>query len=191
MMNLFLLSLPRSFAIVLLALTWFAVTSGTASAHGGLSLDEDMCKLTAGPYYLHFTGYQPDQSGSQEFCEDIPKTGQIIVTMDMIDTVLRTMPIGVRIIRDTGDESQIDAVTVLYQEPKLYPNGSVTFEHKFDQPGKFVGLVSVGEKGEYLSRFPFSVGIAGPNYMMYFWIVLVLALGYGLYLYSGRPKSAA
>ncbi len=190
-MNLFPLRLPRSFATILLALTWFGITSGAASAHGGLSMDKDMCKLTAGPYYMHFTGYQPDISGSQEFCEDIPKTGQIIVTMDMVDEVLRTMPVGVRIIRDTGDESQIDAVTVLYQEPKLYPNGSVTFEHNFDQPGKFVGLVSVGEKGEYLSRFPFSVGIAGPNYMMYFGIAMVLALGYSLYLYSGRSKSPA
>ena len=29
-------------------------------AHGGLSLADDICKLTIGPYTMHFTGYQPE-----------------------------------------------------------------------------------------------------------------------------------
>jgi len=45
-------------------------------AHGGLSLADDMCKLTIGPYTMHFTGYQPDSSQEKEFCEDIPATGR-------------------------------------------------------------------------------------------------------------------
>ena len=31
-------------------------------AHGGLSLADDVCKLTIGPYTMHFTGYQPDST---------------------------------------------------------------------------------------------------------------------------------
>ena len=29
-----------------------------------------------GPYNMHFTGYQPDNTRNKEFCEDIPSTGR-------------------------------------------------------------------------------------------------------------------
>ena len=51
-------------------------------AHGGLSLAEDMCKLTIGPYTMHFTGYQPESSQAEESCEDIPVTGRTDVERD-------------------------------------------------------------------------------------------------------------
>ena len=67
-----------------------------------------------------------------------------------------------RIIRDTGAqagaEGNLDAITILHIPAKVYPNGSINFEYDFMQPGKFVGLVTVGDKEEYVSRFPFSVG---------------------------------
>jgi hypothetical protein len=34
--------------------------SSQVGAHGGLSLADDICKLTIGPFTMHFTGYQPD-----------------------------------------------------------------------------------------------------------------------------------
>ena len=37
-------------------------------AHGGLSLADDICKLTIGPYTMHFTGYQPESTQEKEFC---------------------------------------------------------------------------------------------------------------------------
>lgn len=137
------------------------LTAPLAMAHGGLSIDEDMCKLKVGAYIMHFAGYQPGTSGAREFCEDIPEVGQTVVTMDAVDDVLRTMPIQVRIVRDTGaspTEPPREADTVLYLPPKLYPAGSVTFEYQFDGPGKFVGYVMAGDKGQHVARFPFSVG---------------------------------
>lgn len=185
----------RPFAIALMVMAWFGLTPGPAWAHGGLSMDKDMCRLTLGLYTMHFTGYQPVLTGAMEFCEDIPKTGQIIVTMDMIDDALRAMPVSVRIVRDTGEGSETEANTVLYLEPKLYPNGSVSFEHNFEAPGKFIGLVTGGDPAnpaaQYVSRFPFSVGISRPAYEIYAGILLVLAAGYGLYLYSGRARATA
>ena len=50
--------------------------SNIAVGHGALSGDEDTCVLSVGPYRMHFSGYQPSGSGSDEFCEDIPATGQ-------------------------------------------------------------------------------------------------------------------
>ena len=136
-------------------------------AHGGLSLADDVCKLTIGPYTMHFTGYQPDSTQEKEFCEDIPAIGRTVVALDYIEEALRPLPTEVRIIRDTGpgggqpgpeEQQNLEGITILHVPPKVYPNGSINFEYQFAQPGKFVGLVTVGEKGEYVSRFPFSVG---------------------------------
>lgn len=180
---------PIFFAVVAALLLVFMPVA--ASAHGGLSMDEDICRLRLGVYAMHFSGYQPSLSGSKEFCEDIPKTGQVIVSMDMIDDALRNLPISVRIVRDTGNESQLEQDTVLFLEPKIYPNGSVSFEHNFENSGKFVGLVTAGTDGEYVSRFPFSVGNPRPPYGVFALILLVIGAGYAFYKYSGRNPQAA
>ncbi|CUQ66833.1 hypothetical protein [Candidatus Nitrospira inopinata] len=127
-------------------------------AHGGLSMAEDMCKLTVGPYMMHFTGYQPTSTQEKQFCEDIPATGETVVVLDYIEQELRSLPTEVRIIKDTGSENNLDAITILHLPPKVYPNGSINFTYTFEQPGKFVGIVTVGEDQKYVSRFPFSVG---------------------------------
>jgi len=156
-----------------------------ALAHGGVSMEQDMCKLRIGPYAMHFTGYQPEATGTKEFCEDIPELGNTIVVFDAIDQPLRERPIDVRIIRDTGDQQDIEAVTVLHLPSKVYPSGSVTFEHDFKEPGKFVGLVTIKDaNGQYLSRFPFSVARSWTTYRPYILGVLVVLAAMGLYWYS-------
>jgi hypothetical protein len=146
-------------------------SSTQAQAHGGLALAEDMCRLTIGPYNMHFTGYQPDNSRNKEFCEDIPATGRTVVVLDYMDDALRPLTTEVRVIKDTGSEQDIQAVTVLHLPPKVYPSGTVNFEYNFAQPGKYVGLVTVGGPQEHISRFPFSVGAGStwtpPSYFIY------------------------
>ncbi len=134
------------------------IFSTQAHAHGGLALADDMCKLRVGPYNMHFTGYQPDSTRNKEFCEDIPATGRTVVVLDYMEDALRPLPTEVRVIKDTGSEQDLQAITVLHLPPKVYPAGTVNFEYNFDQPGKFVGLVTVGDKQDLVSRFPFSVG---------------------------------
>jgi len=129
-------------------------------AHGGLAMDEDKCKLRVGRYTMHFVGYQPESpSGPREFCEDIPETGHTIVVLDYLNDELRDLPTEVRIIKDTGGQATLEDITVLHIPPKVYASGSLNFELNFREPGKFVGLVSVGENdSKMVSRFPFSVG---------------------------------
>ena len=161
-----------------------------AQAHGGLSLAEDMCKLTIGPYTMHFTGYQPESTQEQEFCEDIPVTGRTVVALDYINEELRPMTTEVRVIRDVGSEENIDSITVFHIPPKVYSNGSVTFEHHFPEPGKFVGLVTIkGEKDEYVSRFPFSVGTGGKSNLPYILGALVVAAGIAFFFLKSNKKA--
>ena len=182
---------PAGLCLVMLAL---GVSFSTqAQAHGGLALAEDMCRLTIGPYNMHFTGYQPDNSRNKEFCEDIPETGRTVVVLDYMEDALRPLPTEVRVIRDTGSEQDLQAVTVLHLPSKVYPSGSVNFEYSFDKPGKYIGLVTVGDKQEHVSRFPFSVGESKvplpPGYFMiaFAGIAVVAAI---LFFLRGRRKSS-
>ena len=132
-------------------------------AHGGLALADDMCVLTVGPYRMHFTGYQP-LSQEEGFCEDIPEVGKTVIALDYIQEELRPLTTEVRIIRDTGSEENLDAITVFHIPPKVYPSASIAIEHSFPEKGKFVGLVTVtGGAQDYVSRFPFSVGEGRPT----------------------------
>ena len=125
---------------------------------------------------MFFTGYQP-QNSRDEFCDDIPSTGQMVVALDMQDTELRDMLTEIRIIKDEGNHTTmnglpfltdaelaspevLDPVTITHVLPKKYPTGTLTFEHTFPETGKFIGIVTVkNEHGQtYVSQFPFSVG---------------------------------
>ncbi len=159
-----------------------------ALAHGGLSMDEDRCKLRVGRWTMHFAGYQPDSTAAKEFCEDIPQAGRVVVVLDFVDDELRDLPAEVRIIRDTGDESNLEAVTVLHLPPKAYPTGSLSFEHVFAQPGRFVGLVTVGERDPKVSRFPFEVGGSASPMQYALPLLGAVAVGAALYLYALRRR---
>lgn len=151
-----------TFGLFGLVFAFGALAAGPASAHGRLGAAEGRCRLFIGPDIMNFTGYLPDASKS-EFCEDIPSTGHMIMVLDDEQDELRDMKVDIRIVKDVGGEAaeneNLDAVTVAYREPRLYPHGTINFEHTFDEPGYFVGIVTVsGENGErWVSRFPFSV----------------------------------
>jgi hypothetical protein len=176
-------------ACVAALLAW----SPRSNGHGGLSMDEDTCKLRVGRYVMHFVGYQPDSpSGPKEFCEDIPEIGRTIVVLDYVDPELRDLPTEVRVIRDTGTAPQrLDDVTVLHLPPKLYPTGSLNFELNFAQPGKFVGLVTVGSSEKFESRFPFSVGRSRSWLHLLIPPALVIAGSVTLYRFGMRRRAKA
>lgn len=179
---------------VILGLFMIAMAgSRTAGAHGGLSLEKDMCKLRAGPYTLHFSGYQPDKQGNKEFCEDIPETGQTIVVMDEIEDILRDLPVEVRILRDTGRAEPLETDTVVHLPAKVYPHGTITIRHAFEEKGNFVGLVTVGNDPPHISRFPFSVGYGDSLWARHgvsiFFVVAIVGLGAGLLRYSAKKDT--
>jgi hypothetical protein len=169
-------------------------------AHGGVSIEFDTCVLQIGSYRMHLTGYQPETSGGEEFCEDIPATGNAIIVLDYVDDALRGMMTGVRVIeKDSWTAAQSpsgddQAKTILDVPPKLYKAGSVKIERRFDKPGYFVGFLTAEKEGQekLVSRFPFSVGYgkgamstagSGGGYAMYGIIALVLVAAGGAFYY--------
>ena len=167
----------------------------SAQAQHFHELDKNFCILKFGPYGMHLTEYQPDTSDRQELCGDIPSTGRTVVVLDFIEGELRSLPVEVRVIKDTGSEQDLQAITVVHLPAKVYTGGFINFEHSFSQPGKFIGIITVRGKEEHVARFPISVGEGGVvshlmHYMMVIVPVAVLAAGAAIFfIMRGRRKS--
>ena len=167
----------------------------SAEAQHGHELATDTCVLHIGPYKMYFNSYQPETYYDRQFCQELPTVGNTVLVLDYVEQELRSLPVEVRIIKDTGSEQNLEAVTLLHLPPKVYPTGSIDVKYNFDKPGKFVGLVSIGEKQEHVSRFPFSVGESGmiSHFTHYIMIIVPLVVGVGIvvifYFMRDRRKS--
>lgn len=174
--------------------------SSAVFAHGGVSIEDDVCLIKIDRYKAHFTGYLPKERATQEFCEDIPVATESIFVIDFISDELRAMELDFRIIRDVdeigvtatyndlGGEEAIKSATIYYQEPKLYHKGIMNIRHEFVQEGGYIGIVNAHhlETGlKYTSVFPFSVGQL--DYWQYIKYFLMLFIGCAVFIYgAGR-----
>ncbi|HSL04566.1 MAG TPA: hypothetical protein VK901_13650 [Nitrospiraceae bacterium] len=167
----------------------------SAQAQHFHELDKNFCILKFGPYGMHLTEYQPDTSAQRELFGDVPSTGRTVLVLDFIEGELRSLPVEVRVIKDTGSEQDLQAITVLHVPAKVYPGGFINFEHSFSQPGKFIGVVTVGGKEQHVARFPISVGESGvvSHFMHYIMVIVPLvaiAGGAAIFFFMrGRRKS--
>jgi hypothetical protein len=161
----------------------------TARAHGGLSMEQDMCKLTVGHYLMHFAGYQSDAQRS-EFCEDIPHIGRTIIVLDFIDDALRDMPTEVRIVRKS--DGPLDSAPLVYSlPPRVYPRGTVTLTHDFVEPGDYVGIVYAGDSRQHAAVFPFSVGADRTTPKVLAGVAALLLLGVGGFFFARERLNRA
>ncbi len=151
---------------VLTALLLLLSATGVAFAGGdgpeAISMG-NMCMVMFGYDMIHITSYLPGQSRN-EYCEEVPSTGKVIMVFDIENPKFRDMPIEIRIIRDpltplnlSGD---LDPLTELHFPAKLYRTGTLSFEHEYNQSGHYMGLVTLTkDNGERETQtFKFSVG---------------------------------
>lgn len=173
----------------------------SAQAQHTHELEKNFCILKVGPYGMHLTGYQPDLSAGKESCGEVPGVGRTVLVLDYIEGELRSLPVEVRVIRDTGSEQDLQAITVVHLPPKVYSSGFISFEHNFDKPGKYVGLITLGgthEGGthEHVARFPISIGESNmASHFMHYIIVIVpvtaVAGGAAIFFFMrGRRKTS-
>ena len=176
-----------------------------ALAGGGLVLQDDKCILQIDFYSAHFTAYQPGSSGNQQFCRELPATGETLFVLDYLHQSLKEVPVSVRVVRDytgqgrfvklkhLGDAETIERNTVFYQPPVVRPDASLTVELDLGEKGDYVGIVTAGHPTNgrtYTTVFPFEVGAASNSYLLPA-IVLAALAGGGLLWRRRRIVAAA
>lgn len=189
---------------------WALLTSlllpGSALAGGGVMLENDTCIITVGFYRAHFTAYQPQTRGDEEFCEDLPDVGEAVFVLDYLHDSMKQVPVDFRIIRDAtglGNFTRLEDVralgdlaplTVFYRPPSVEPDASYRVRHEFAAPGHFVGIVTAGHPTKdktYTAVFPFSVGL---DRFPWLWVAAALGLVLGVaalawfWLGAGRER---
>lgn len=165
----------KQLASVGLAILMVTFGASQAWAHGGGGMggitEGDLCSREKGQGVVHFSAYQHANAEAasqlaqlkelknadlkryvdalkeefQSFCRDIPNTGKVTLTFDLISDTLRTIPVGVRVVEaaDTGESG-----TVLNIPQRVYPSGVVRAEAEFAKAGKYKAIVEVQERPE-------------------------------------------
>ena len=169
----------RSISSVILSAALMAFPAAGIQAGGGLVLEDDLCVIWIDFYSAHFTAYQPEISGNEQFCQDLPNTGETIFVLDYLHQSLKEVPVEFRIIRDITGQGQyvklkhveaienIEQHTVFYQPPVIRPDASFKIEFDRKEKGRYVGIVSAGHPSTemiYTAVFPFEVGASGAGY---------------------------
>ncbi len=171
--------------------------------HGGVSLlDDDVCIIKIGFLEAHFTGFQPSESGTEEFCEDIPKVSESVFVIDYLHDFLKEMPVDFRIVKDSTNLGyfaswedleklgDLTPQTVFYQAAGIEREGIYTVNYQFEEPGMYIGIVTAEHPTEdkvYRAVFPFEVGGKNWGYLPFFLLLIVFAqLGYW-YINRTRP----
>ncbi len=178
----------RCNAVGALRLCVLLLFAPAAWAGGGVMLENDTCIITIGFYKAHFTAYQPNTRGDEEFCEDLPDTGEAVFVLDYLHDSMKEVPVDFRIIRDAtglGDFARLEDVqalgdleplTVFYQPPMVEADASYQVSHVFGEAGAYVGIVTAGHPSKdktYAAVFPFAVGVGGFPYL---WLAAGVAL---------------
>ena len=156
----------RGAAAGVLAALVFLLSASLARAGGdgpeAMSMG-NMCMVMFGYDMIHITSYLPGQSRN-EYCEEVPSTGKVIMVFDIENPKFRDMPIEIRIIRDPlttlNLDGDLDHLTEVHFPARLYRTGTLSFEHEYNQSGHYMGLVTLTkDNGEKETKtFKFSVG---------------------------------
>ena len=169
-------------------------------AAGAVVGEPGSCFIEIGIYTAHFTVYQPDSSGNEEFCEDLPEIGNTLFVLDYLHGSLDEVPVEFRIIRDVEDWGifarwdnvraieDIDARTVFLQPGTIAGEKRLEVEHDFLEAGGYIGIVSAPHPSKdlaYHAVFPFQV--ARLNLLP--WVMALAAvLSVGWYLWREQKS---
>jgi hypothetical protein len=165
------------------------VPTGFSWAHGGgTGVDVDQCRIPVGSHWVHFTAYQPQLTGTTEYCDRIPETGSTTLVFDYEGKALRNMTVEFEITKEPG------GTRLFYQPPATHPTGTVNTTINFADPGDYLAHVTLVNDGQKIdAHVPFRIGVSQTSisFSTYLVIAVVLAaIGYILYLSNAGFKGA-
>jgi len=164
-----------------------AIIPFNAWSHGGASVDTDQCRVQIGPHLVHFTAYQPQLTGTTEFCSSIPELGQTTVVFDYEGKALRNMTVEFEITKEP------EGTRVFYAPPETHSTGSFNSNINFTDAGKYrvhITLVNEGQKVDEHIGLTVGKGAAGVSTSTIVVVLSTLFAGfYILYLSNAGFKA--
>jgi hypothetical protein len=156
-------------------------------AHGGASVDTDQCRIAVGPHLVHFTAYQPQLTGSTEFCGAIPELGNTTMVFDYEGKALRNMTVEVEFTKEP------EGSRIAYLPPSTHANGTFNTTYNFTEAGKYLVHVTLINEGQKIdAHIPLKVGTAKNEISSSTQIIIATIVGsvlYILYLSSAPFKA--
>ena len=101
-----------------------------AAAHGAVNGEDDPCLRRIGEQVVHFNAYQPQYQLKDQYCTDIPQAGDTFLVVDLVDTALRTEPVGMQIMKGANGT---DGEIVADIRPSTHPDGVLRGEVRLDE----------------------------------------------------------
>ncbi len=158
---------------------------GIAAAHGTTSGEDDPCIRQVGERVVHFNAYQPQYQVKEQYCTDIPNTGETFLVVDLVDPVLRNEPVGMRIVKGNGSKESAEQL-VADIRPSTHPDGVLRSEVRLDE-GLYTVTIAT-EKQNLMKRPQYLLRVQMTDYQKLvqtlaiplFWMLLVAWLGYKL-----------
>jgi hypothetical protein len=151
--------------------------TSTAWAHGGASVDTDQCRIFVGPHLVHFTAYQPQLTGSTEFCGEIPEVGQTVMVFDYEGKALRNMTVEVEFTKEP------EGTRIAYLPPATHVSGTFNTSYNFTEGGKYLAHVTLINEGTKIdAHVPFKVGTAKNEVSSSTKVIIATVLASVLYL---------
>lgn len=119
-----------------LIIIFFAATLYTSavSAHGRVSMEDDICMRQIGENIIHLSAYQPEFDVEGHYCTDIPTVGETLLVVDLVDPSLRDMPIGLKVFKG-NNETDGEIITNL--SPKYYADGVISTYSALNETGVY------------------------------------------------------
>ena len=174
--------------LMALGLLLTSIFSTNAWSHGGASVDTDQCRVQIGSHLVHFTAYQPQLTGTTEYCNAIPEVGPTTVVFDYEGKALRNMTVEFEITKEP------EGTRIFYQPPSTHANGTFNANVNFSEAGKYrvhITLVNEGQKVDEHIGFSVGAGATGiPTSNIVVILTLLIAGGYIFYLSNAGFKNA-
>ncbi len=188
---------------VLIALLTLPAHAQLMLAHEGHHATD--CVIQTGAFPVNFTAYEKPQGAlppRHAYCDQIPTTGSMIITVDLPDYESRRIPLSLRLIMEGHGPGGHELVSL---PAKQYPSGSISFDAELEDIGSYTILLETAETVtgnpaeafvvKTLVRIPFTVGKGGGHGDHGFGVTEIALLlgvaGIGAFFWSRRRKDTA
>lgn len=181
------LTFARSLILTLGMVLSALIPTSQSWAHGGASVEADKCRINVGPHLVHFTAYQPQLTGTTEYCNTIPELGNTVIVFDYEGKALRNMTVEFEVTKEP------EGTRIFHKEPGTAPTGTINTAINFTEPGNYLAHVTLVNEGQKVdAHVPFAVGSAkGAVSSTTIFVILAVLLAAGYIFYLSNPAFKA